>query len=256
MHNSKKHAMQNIDTLPVIQGLWIGESLSVMERLSVSSFLSNGYPFHLYIYNEVKNIPVGCVLKDANKIIEQSKIFKYKDFDSYAGFSNMFRYKLLYEKGNYWVDMDVVCLRPFPADTDFVFSSEKTKNPFLSPMTNNGVIKAPVGSDIMNYCYTECTKRNTNELKWGDTGPKLINAAVKRFYLQDYIAKPEIYCPVNWWKFKKLTSRSFGLNDYNKNTLAIHFWNELWKRYNIDKNGTFPPDSIYEQLKQLYLCGS
>ncbi|HET7290318.1 MAG TPA: hypothetical protein VFJ67_07775, partial [Thermodesulfobacteriota bacterium] len=56
-------------TLPVIQSMWIGSELSVMEQLSIISFLSNGHSYHLYTYNEVKNVPEGVTLKDANGII-------------------------------------------------------------------------------------------------------------------------------------------------------------------------------------------
>ena len=46
-------------TYPVIQSLWVGEKLSVMEILSISSFLQKGHPFHLYVYDDVKGVPDG-----------------------------------------------------------------------------------------------------------------------------------------------------------------------------------------------------
>lgn len=45
---------------------------------------------------------------------------------SYSAFSNQFRYTLLYDKGGWWVDTDVVCLRRFDFDDDFVFATERT----------------------------------------------------------------------------------------------------------------------------------
>jgi len=87
-----------MNTRPIIQSLWIGESLSNMEKLCISSFLKNGHPFHLYVYDEVKGVPEGTILKDASKILPPNMIFKYKDHDSYAAFANLFRYKLLLEK--------------------------------------------------------------------------------------------------------------------------------------------------------------
>ena len=35
-------------TSDVIQSLWIGDRLSVMERLCIQSFLDQGHQFHLY----------------------------------------------------------------------------------------------------------------------------------------------------------------------------------------------------------------
>ena len=74
----------------IIQGLWIGKSLSKMEQLSIKSFLDNGHEYHLYTYSDVKNIPKGTVIKDGNEIITENQIFTYKN-GSYSAFSNLFR---------------------------------------------------------------------------------------------------------------------------------------------------------------------
>src|SRR6266850_2985168 len=108
----------------IIQGLWIGPELSVMEQLSIASFMRNGHEYHLYIYDEPKNVPVGTVIKDANEILPASSVFQYKQYPSYSGFSNFFRYKLLLERGGWWIDADTICLKPFDFPEDNVFSTE------------------------------------------------------------------------------------------------------------------------------------
>src|ERR1043165_5401661 len=120
----------------IIQGLWIGPELSVMEQLSIVSFLRNGHDYHLYTYAELPNVPAGALIKDANAILPSSQIFQYKDRPSYAGFSNHFRYKLLFEHGGWWADSDVVCLRPFDFADEYVFSSESAAG---ETFRNNGV---------------------------------------------------------------------------------------------------------------------
>ena len=40
-----------------IQTLWIGEELSDLENLCISSYIKNGYDFHLYAYDEISNVP-------------------------------------------------------------------------------------------------------------------------------------------------------------------------------------------------------
>ena len=104
-----------------IQGLWVGNELSVMEQLSIASFLRNGHEYHLYVYEDVKNIPPGTTIKDGNEILPASRIFQYKQQASYAGFSNFFRYKLVLERGGWWVDTDTICLKPFDFDAEYVF---------------------------------------------------------------------------------------------------------------------------------------
>lgn len=115
----------------MIQSLWIGQKLSVMEQLAISSFLQNGHSFHLYVYNEMQGVPKGTILQDANEIMPSKRIFKYRHHDTYAGFANLFRYKLLVEKGGYWVDTDVVCLRPFSFTADYMFAKVRSGRQFF-----------------------------------------------------------------------------------------------------------------------------
>ena len=100
----------------VIQSLWIGPRLSMMERLSIASFLQNGHSYILYAYGPVEGLPEDAELKDANEILPSCVIFTYAEYATCSGFSNFFRYKLLLERGGWWVDTDMICLRPFEFD--------------------------------------------------------------------------------------------------------------------------------------------
>jgi len=52
-----------------VQGLWIGDELSVMERLSITSFLAHDHRFDLYVYGSVRGVPEGTRLLDANEVL-------------------------------------------------------------------------------------------------------------------------------------------------------------------------------------------
>lgn len=100
----------------IVQGLWIGDRLGVMQRCSIRSFLAAGHPYHLYTYGPVEGVPAGVTVLDANALIPADRIWRYRDYDTPAGFSNQFRYHLLDERGGTWADLDVICLRPLPDD--------------------------------------------------------------------------------------------------------------------------------------------
>lgn len=59
---------------PIIQSLWVGDKLSVIEQLCIASFLKNGHEFHLYTYQDVGAVPNGAILQDANQIIPEENI--------------------------------------------------------------------------------------------------------------------------------------------------------------------------------------
>jgi len=234
----------------IIQGLWIGPELSVMERLSISSFLLNGHDYHLYVYDDVKNIPVGAVVMDANEILPSSRIFQYKRSPSYAGFANYFRYKLLLERGGWWADTDTICLKPFDFPEEYVFSSEI--NYKGREVINSGVIKAPAGSSVMAYAWEVCRNKNPARLIWGETGPRLMAKAVKKFSLERYKKTHLAFCPVDYERWRKVLQPGFEML-FDDATHAIHLWNEMWRVAGQDKNAQYPQTCLYEKLKQTYL---
>src|SRR5882672_1398368 len=234
----------------VIQGLWIGPELSVMEQLSVASFLQNGHEYHLYVYDRPRNIPAGTVIKDANEILPAARIFRYRDSPSYAGFANFFRYKLVLERGGWWIDTDTVCLKPFDFPEPYVFSSELSQG---LEVVNSGIFKAPAGSEVMAYAWGVCQTKDPQKLVWGETGPKLIGEAVSKLGLEKYKHPSTVFCPLAFYEWHKVLESDPALA-FGERTYAIHLWNERWRATGQDKNAHYHPDCLYEQLKQRYLA--
>jgi Glycosyltransferase sugar-binding region containing DXD motif len=234
----------------VIQGLWVGNRLSVMEQLSIRSFLANGHDYHLYAYEQIDGLPVGTVIKDANEILPASAIFRYADHDSFAGFSNFFRFKLLLERGGWWSDSDVVCLKPYNFDEPYVFPSQH--NQFMTgEEVWNGAIKVPPSSDFAAYAWNVCQSKDTRLIRWGETGPVLTRTAVEKFDLQRYVKNAAVFCPVPFKTWSDLLDGDRTWN-FGDETFAVHLWNELWRRDARDKDATYPSTCLYERLKQLY----
>ena len=99
----------------IINSLWIGRPLGLIEQLSIASFLRNGCEYHLYCYEKIEGVPAGAIVRDASEILPASEIFYYSHGlgkGSVAAFANLFRYKLLFKRGGWWMDTDMVCLRP------------------------------------------------------------------------------------------------------------------------------------------------
>jgi mannosyltransferase OCH1-like enzyme len=232
-----------------MQTLWVGSRLSVMERMSIASFLDHGHPVHLYAYETIEGVPEGTVLKDAGEILPASSIFMYTEYASYAGFANFFRYKLLLERGGWWVDTDMICLRPFDFADPYVFSSEFGGD---GPRVNVGAIKAPPGSPVMQYAWDACRKIDPKQLKWGQTGPRLAAAAVEACSLQRYVRPPHVFCPLHFTDRPRMLDPKVKWN-FGAETFAIHLWNELWRRDNQSKDAECADGCLYEDLKRRYL---
>jgi mannosyltransferase OCH1-like enzyme len=233
----------------VIQGLWIGPELSALEQLSLASFLQNGHEYHLYVYDEPKNIPAGTVVRDANEILPSSSIFQYNQYASYAGFANFFRYKLLLERGGWWVDADTICLKQFDFSEEHLFSTEMCNG---MEVVNCGVIKAPKGSPAMAFAWEVCQTKNPEQLVWGETGPRLMGEAVRKHSLEKYSKPHQVFCPIGYADWHKVLEP--GMDTLlDGETYAIHLWNEMWRKIGQDKNASYDERCLFERLKRKYL---
>lgn len=246
----------------IIQSLWIGDSLSKSEQLCVKSFVDNGHEYHLYTYGDVKNIPEGVIVKDGNEIVSEKQIFRYKN-GSLSAFSNLFRFALLYRKGGYWADADLICTRHFVFNEPFVFSSEPVRG---ETKINAGLIKMPKDSkealDAVQMQIENKKKILSGEMQWGG-GPTTVKYLVEKYKLQKYVLPWQGICTCDYDMFHSLITPDFKKNnpklcsyvidnikDIPDNMVGIHLWNEMWRRYNLDKNATYHPNSIYEKFKK------
>jgi hypothetical protein len=117
---------------------------------------------------------------------------------------------------------------------------------------NNCVMKAPAGSALMQYCYSKASEMDPETLKWGQTGPILLTRAVTRFALWRAVAEPQKYCPISWWEWYQVLNGALPKKTL-VNASAVHLWNEMWKRNDVDKQDEFPKECYYEELKEKYL---
>ena len=117
--------MYNYDNHNVVNGLWIG-NLDNIQILSINSFLKQGHIYRLWLYDKnIENIPKGVEICDANTILHNTYIFKHWS-GNLATFADLFRFKLLYLYGGWWVDLDLICLYPLPK-VNYFYGGERKK---------------------------------------------------------------------------------------------------------------------------------
>ena len=234
-----------------IQCLWIGDTLSNLEATCLASFIWHGHPLHLYCYQDISNLPSGVALMDANTVLPESDIFYYADRETVSGFANLFRYKLLSEKGGIWVDCDVICLRPFLFQQEHVFPTERPDQ------VSNFVLKAPANSPVLNAAYQIASEFDRETIRFGQTGPILLNFLASKFDLSRCTMHHDVFCPIPYQSYQELLS-SGGMearSELLESAYGLHLWNEMWRLGGIDKNGTFPESSIYGAMQLKYLDG-
>lgn len=273
----------------IIQGLWIGAKLTPVERLCIQSFLSNGHPFHLYVYGQVENVPEGTEIKDANEIIEESKVFRING--GVALFADYFRFKLLWEKGGVWVDMDVICLKRLEWKEDVILAGEmkgslsigfiritphhelikalfeRAMNPpyrYLNTSFSENFISYRLGKgykriyrwivNLMEHDQYGRIRRYSKLANWGALlGPLALTEVFRKWEGHALVLEPEEVYPVSY-KNWKLIFKENGMSEIDlRRSAMIHLWNEMMSRdRNFDKFATPGPGSLYEALCRKY----
>ena len=233
----------------VVQGLWVEGPLSALEELSVRSFLAHGHDYHLYSYDPALAVPAGARLMPAAEVLAPSAIFRYTagaGAGSYAAFANLFRYKLLHERGGWWADTDMICLRPLDFDGEHVFASERGRDGGAT--VTNCILRAPAGSDVCADCYGRALRHEQRATVWGSTGPALLREVVERQAATRCVQPPAVFCPVDWWQAAALLEPG----ELPAGSHTVHLWHEFWRWNGWAKEPCYPPATLYQRLHQLY----
>lgn len=273
----------------IINGLWVCEKgglLSNMELLCIHSFCANGHDFRLWVYNDIVNAPKNTTggkleLCNANEILPQNKIFRGKR-GTLVHFADFFRWKLLYERGGWWSDMDMVCLRPFNFSDEIVFGCSSEN------VANINILEFPSGHFLLKMMLDEFTRplrigeydtpnrkfrkiitrllflrflRHKDYIIGSEEGSAFpFSLAVKYFKLLNLAKSQYVFSPIN--SFSEMTNEELHnagiLEAILNNSHAIHWYHGTWrKRYyrgrGRDRNDSYMLNSPFEILKRRYL---
>jgi hypothetical protein len=237
--------------MSVVNGLWLGRNLQLLEELTLRSFTSFGHEFHLWHYEPIQGIvlPEGVVLRDGNEILPKEKIFRYPkmilDFGegSYVGFSEIFRYKVLYEKGGWWSDLDITCLKSLDEITDDYFF----RNHGVLSVVGN-IMKVPPKSELMERCFERAEKEvNEHQTDWHHA-IRILCFNIELMGLSKYIRTDA--CNLDryetiWPMMKKPRS----LSELPESWRFIHWTNSVMTK-------EYERGSLFEQLCYKFNCKS
>ena len=235
------------------RSFWLGEHVSPLEYLCIRSFLAHGHRYVLYTYGPVAGLPPGCELADAREVLPEERVFLAPGLagrtqaGSPSGFTNLFRYKLIGETGGWWVDTDVLCCSAEISDSEYVFAQEQPDR------YGSAVLRAPKGCALMSFAYERALEHGS-DFEWGTIGPELLTRVIDELGLGAVArTRAELY---PWTAREALAvldpAQTERLERLMEASSFCHFWNEVLRRYGIDKERRPPTGSLLDRLYDAY----
>lgn len=247
---------ESVERKNALQMFWYEGKLSWIAELSIRSFTRfPGTTIDVYSYEKEcdPHIP-GCNWMNAQEILPENVLSRYKDNRGYAIASDLFRYRLLYVKGGWYFDTDCLLLRPLTPffDRDYVFARQDAN------AVNNGVMKFPAGDPMLSRMYKECVRIGPEKHKygllgivggriprvrryfligWAEFGPSMLTRHLMETGLISHALPPESFYPIHWTNIKAFRSPFVP----SQGTYILHLWSEMlrrenWKITDLDKS--------------------
>jgi len=229
--------------------LWVSGELSRLARLSLASFLSNGYRITLWSY-EPHRLDGA---RDATAILP----LPTQDAANMAYLTSLFRYRVLAEQGGVWADMDIVALGGDHAMTARPLVASEKRRPFryavptvtgqsLTQVTNCFMANpAPRPGDLWHRAVDRVAALNPEERSWENIGPHMLSDLMLGEGGNGIdILPPELVDPVAWWNVPAffLEARDPPASPF------MHMYATIWARRGVDAEAPFPEASLAGRL--------
>lgn len=131
-----------------LASFWVGDRLGPIEIASAQSFLRHGDNLTIYSYTPVADVPAGVRVADAATVMPTTRVIRHHKNGSPAIHSDLFRYALLAQTDQIWVDLDIIALRSFNGAGDWLFGYETDTE------VNNAVLRLPRDSKTLQKLKT------------------------------------------------------------------------------------------------------
>ncbi len=252
--------------LPIVASLWIGGSLSFLEQLCLKSFADHGHRTILYTYGEVTGVPDGVEVLDANTIFPNENYIRHAKSGSPAVHADAFRYRMIELQNVVWVDADMLCVRPWDFQDQWIFGWEKTDrlvcNAVLGlPRFSKTLVRLnalcsteypippwakPEERERLEQAHKDGNPVHVSEMEWGVWGPAALTHFLNETGEMEHVKPQQAFFPISFKHRRDLLSPGKHIDEsLGEGCYGVHLWNRrLRRRLVTNENGIPNPDSF------------
>jgi len=235
-----------------VRFFWVGPPLSTYEILSLTSFLATGARVILYSYDKNLSVPEGVELHDAEAVLPLDVLKRYNSGnpDAWARHSDLFRYVMLERFGNWYADLDVVCLADRLPPAEMYFGRSTGMRAFA------GLLKFPKAFPALRDVILEAERilPEAGEVQSNTAraviGTPLLSRVLKQHGLNDRAAPmQDAYAiPYNEALAFFDPGQCKALEARLTDSTFTHLWNGAWNRLRIPRHYGPPRGSLLDRL--------
>jgi mannosyltransferase OCH1-like enzyme len=236
---------------------WHGGPLPPHCWFCLKTFVDHGHAVTLYSYDELR-VPGGVTNADAATILPASAIF-HQTHRGIAGrisaFTDLFRFKLLLDRGGWWIDTDVLCLRPDVPERPLAIGWEIKEH-----VVGTAVMKLPPQHWFAAKLYASAqelvrAKGAGAKLAWAEIGPTLLTRLTHETGLAPELEPHHRFYPVGWHDYQVVMQPEQAAKVEARlcDSVFVHLWTEMYRRDRIDP-AEAPPGSWLAMMFARHGC--
>jgi hypothetical protein len=217
---------------------WHG-TLNPFAYACLASFPAAGASLRVFSYDRRLDIPPGVRLEDARAICPDESLtrrFIANGKPSIATFADMFRYRMIRDRGYCWVDTDILCLtKPAFGGDGAVFCRQA--DAVGTSLVNNAVLRLPPSHPAIVELVAAAEAAIDVDQRWGAIGPFLLTPILMKYGLYDHALDSHLCYPIEpeqFWKLFLPRYRDWS-REAARGATFVHLWSEaiVWTGYDF-----------------------
>jgi hypothetical protein len=238
---------------------WHG-TLNPFAYACLASFPQAGASLRVFSYDPRLDLPPGVRLEDASAICPNESLirrFVVNGKPSIATFADMFRYRMIRDKGYCWVDTDILCLhKPSFGGDGAIFCRQA--DAVGTSLVNNAVLRLPPSHPALAELVATAEAAVDADQRWGALGPFLLTPVLTKYDLYDRALDSHVCYPIEPEQFWKLFLPAYRdwAHEATRGATFVHLWSEAiaWSGYDF---WSCPPAGSYlhEAFRRLGALG-
>jgi hypothetical protein len=229
----------------VVQTFWHGKMIGAYQLLCLKSFADRGHQVEVFSYDADLRFPGWIELRPAAEILPRDEVLRPLPDGRVAIHGNLFRYAVLHARGGWWIDPDVVLLKPDLPDEKLFFGGLDVFHG-----TSTGVLRFPKGHAIIKAALEQTRALGDTIGEWERAGAMLLTDLIRQNGMHATLRARAPLGPVSWFEVPDLfdPAKCAEIEARCASARFLQLHDEVWRRAGVPHRLGPPEGSVLDVL--------